>query len=406
MEGKTRERLNNFSELMTCGQNLYYWEYDPALNFISGSCPKPEIAEWFLSLSDCKEYLLRYIETGEKKPLMLSNLYGLSWIAVFEVVAGQLCRVHLLGPAFNSDVSTTKLKVQLRSENFPDAMSEAFLERLSEIPIIRLSAWFQYGLMLHYVVTGEKLTVSDYEYQTKLKDNSFDGDEITNAPKNKAWLAEQMAMQMIEEGRLGWQKAYDGLSEFSSYAAPLGDGESDLRDNKNSVIAMITLSTRAAIRGGLDVETAYYIGEHYIQNVESSATVSEIARLNMTMYEDFINRVHKFRDTGGVSKAIRACCSFIDLHIAEDITLKQLAVEANYSEYYLSQKFKKETGCSVTQYIKQRKIERAKLLLSSSNMSIQDIGESLNFCNNSYFSESFRALTGMSPGEYRAGNTS
>ena len=66
-----------------------------------------------------------------------------------------------------------------------------------------------------------------------------------------------------------------------------------------------------------------------------------------------------------------------------------------------SQKFKKETGRNITQYIKERKIERAKMLLISSKQSIQEISDSLGFCNHSYFSETFRQVTGMTPGEFR-----
>ena len=56
---------------------------------------------------------------------------------------------------------------------------------------------------------------------------------------------------------------------------------------------------------------------------------------------------------------------------------------------------------NVTQYISLKRIERAKMLLHSSNQSIQSISEELGFCNQSYFSEIFRSIVGMSPGEYR-----
>lgn len=119
------------------------------------------------------------------------------------------------------------------------------------------------------------------------------------------------------------------------------------------------------------------------------------------MYADFVKRVHKIHTKSGISPNLLVCCNYIERHLNEKLTIKQLAEKAGYSEYYLSQKFKKELGMNVTQYISLKRIERAKMLLHSSNQNIQSISEELGFCNQSYFSEIFRSIVGMSPGEYR-----
>lgn len=183
-------------------------------------------------------------------------------------------------------------------------------------------------------------------------------------------------------------------------AAP-SQSESYVRMNKNAVISFITLSTRAAIRGGLDPETAYYVGNSYIESAEKISALPELARLNQMMYEDFIQRVHRIRENTGVSPEIMAACSYIERHIAEKISVDTLAENAGYSKVYFSQKFRKELGINVGTYIKQQRIGRAKLLLKSTNLSIQEIGAQLGFCNNSYFAETFKDVAGMSPGEYR-----
>ncbi len=178
-------------------------------------------------------------------------------------------------------------------------------------------------------------------------------------------------------------------------------GISSLRQCKNYIIAFITLVTRAAIRGGLDPQTAYGVGEIYLVNVESASSIAELAQLHGTMFDDFIQRVHKVRSSGHISSAVQTCCSYIDLHLDEKITMQTLSAQVDYDDYYLAQKFKKEIGMTVSQYVRQKRVERAKLLLRSSNQSIAAIADSLGFCNSSHFSDAFRSLTGMPPVEFR-----
>ena len=71
------------------------------------------------------------------------------------------------------------------------------------------------------------------------------------------------------------------------------------------------------------------------------------------------------------------------------------------AEYYFSHKFKKEMGVSVKEYILHEKIEQAKVMLTSSDESIQKIGDSLAFGSRSYFYTCFQKAEGMSPSEYR-----
>lgn len=404
MEGIHSQKAEFFSQLISCGQALYYWEFEPTLKIVQTSCPNSELIYSFLSLDGCWDHLLVYIKQGNTKPLLLSDSIGLSWIVAMEVVSNQLYHVHMIGPAFTSDVSYHRLERELSNSSYPKVYIQQFFDQIHSLPIISLDAWAKYGLMLHFYITGEKLEISDFNYQTSIAaEPTWDKKDTTPSPKGGTWLAEQMAMKMIEEGQLNYQKAFNRLSMSAGVITPTGSSMST-RQLKNYMISFITLATRAAIRGGLDAETAYYIGEHYIVSTENASNLSDLTRINATMYEDFIHRVNKVRTAIGTSTAIQACCNYIDLHIEEKLSMKKFAAEIGYSEYYLSQKFKKEIGMTVAQYMKERRIERAKLLLKSSNQSIQDICDILGFCNPSYFTDNFHSIVGMTPSEYRSKN--
>lgn len=403
MKNLLAQKIEFFSQLISCGQELYFWEFDPALQLVSTNCPDAELFRYCLALDGSEAFLREYLVQGSTKPLIISNPIGLGWIAAFETAAEQICRIYMIGPTFTSDVSHQALESRLRSRRYPQEMITPFLTRLQNLPIVPLTSWMQYGLMLHFCVTGEKLGISDFNYQAETSVQSGDSQGTLKPVKGNTWLAEQTAMQIIEEGRLDYQSEFNQLSMSADMTHPAGT-ETSLRDFKNSVISFITLSTRAAIRGGLNVETAYFIGNHYIKNVENATSLTDLIRLNNTMYDDFVQRVHKVRSDSHISDGIQHCVHYIDLHLGEKLSVKILAKETGYSEYYLAQKFKKEMHVNLVEYIKHRRIDRAKLLLRSSDQSIQEIAEFLGFCNSSYFAENFRDIVGCTPATYREGN--
>lgn len=278
------------------------------------------------------------------------------------------------------------------------AWRHELLSILDKIPTLSVGMVSQYALMLHYALTGEKLFLSDITHYS----STLSAQESAPAQKkdrHKVWVNEQCLMRMVREGDLNFRLAVDSSHGISS-GVPVQSAD-PLRQAKTSTIVFASLCTRAAIEGGLSPEQAYSLGDSYIQSVESAKTISEISALSDALYEDFIRRVHACRTNPDLSKQIQVCCDYIELNVEEKFTISDLAERAGYSEYYLSRKFKEETGVSLNNYINIAKAERAKLLLTITNDGIQEIADRLHFCSRSYFSKAFRRFTGVSPAKYR-----
>lgn len=96
---------------------------------------------------------------------------------------------------------------------------------------------------------------------------------------------------------------------------------------------------------------------------------------------------------------------YIDNHFKEHITLDLLAGLSHMNKYYLVHTFKKHMGISPINYLIQRRIDESKLLLETTDMSIGEISITLGFSSQSYFSQSFKAITNQSPSEYRSHTT-
>lgn len=82
-------------------------------------------------------------------------------------------------------------------------------------------------------------------------------------------------------------------------------------------------------------------------------------------------------------------------------TVAELARELNMTIYKLQNGFKKITGNTVYEYIRRNRIEKAKTLLHTTDISIINIAGSVGYENPSKFSTTFKKYTDMTPTEYR-----
>ena len=84
-----------------------------------------------------------------------------------------------------------------------------------------------------------------------------------------------------------------------------------------------------------------------------------------------------------------------------EITINILAEYTGLSESYLSRVFKQNLGISISDYIREKKIEKATHLLRYSDKPIVDIANYLSFSSQSHFIQIFENYTGLTPKKYR-----
>ena len=102
-----------------------------------------------------------------------------------------------------------------------------------------------------------------------------------------------------------------------------------------------------------------------------------------------------------LSKPVMQCVDYIYTHIKERITITTLAEYTGLSESYLSRVFKQNLGISISDYIREKKIEKATHLLRYSDKPIVDIANYLSFSSQSHFIQIFENYTGLTPKKYR-----
>ncbi len=91
---------------------------------------------------------------------------------------------------------------------------------------------------------------------------------------------------------------------------------------------------------------------------------------------------------------------YIDKNIYEKLSIQKISEAICLSSSQINRVFKNEFHQTPYDYILSRKIETSKLLLSNTNLSIKQVAFRLNFADEHYFSNCFKAKTGVPPGKY------
>lgn len=159
--------------------------------------------------------------------------------------------------------------------------------------------------------------------------------------------------------------------------------------------------TRLCVQNGMEMEQAFRLSDFYILKMDPLRTIDEVANLHDRMVLDFTGKMRLLRKNSGTSKPITACIDYIYTHIKERITIEDLAQHTGLSASYLSRLFKEEIGVSVSDYIREQKIEKAQHLLKYCDYSLIDIANYLSFSSQSHFIQTFKNLIGMTPKKYR-----
>jgi AraC family transcriptional regulator len=104
---------------------------------------------------------------------------------------------------------------------------------------------------------------------------------------------------------------------------------------------------------------------------------------------------------------LRKAIALIDQHLAREdegrVALRSVAKEVGMSYFHFSRAFKRSMGMTPTNYIAERRIERAKKLMQETGLPIAEIALRSGFSSQSHFTTSFRRLAGVTPRSFRKG---
>ena len=93
---------------------------------------------------------------------------------------------------------------------------------------------------------------------------------------------------------------------------------------------------------------------------------------------------------------------YIEENLADEIVIEDLAALIPMSQFHFARAFKAASGDSPHKYLTQRRLERAKVLLTVTKLPVAEIAYRVGFPNQSHFTAHFRKVTGVTPKNYRS----
>ena len=396
--------LEFFLDIIVAIHDVHFLKYDLQGKYTHSNYDDPIPYDRIFSYTGCKEYAIKYL-LDNSNPLLLHGPLGLTWIAVFVENDVERGKMYVLGPMFIDKLSEKNIEHRLQAFNTDVAVlrGAAMISLIKSLPVVPIFTLQQLAIMVHYCVNGVKLDIQNINYQNKILTLS-DVQPVSTEKEMQTWDwdKEQKLLYTLQQGDVSYKEKVDTIQTINNLISAEMGGS--LNHDKYAAVILVSLCTRAAVQGGMLYDKAYALSNFYYQSIEFCSSVKEIQTFVRTMYDDFVHRVAESQKQTEYSKPIKTCCEYIHQHLEDDLSVSVLACRLGYADYYLTNKFKAETGQNIRNYIRAARIQQSKFLLSNSACDIQQISDTLHFGNRNYFTETFHKLVGVTPAEYRNQN--
>jgi AraC-like DNA-binding protein len=304
----------------------------------------------------------------------------------------------IIGPMLNTECTKKLAQSIILHLQLPESSLGPLLEWLRSIPIINESRLFGTLKLLDLTING----ISDHVIETiPYPNEAFQSYNINSDPEFIEPISSDYEQELLSNIEYGNVLEQEKLVRFF---APMPIPNFDHKTQKlyhDIFLASVMLSSRSAIRGGLDYNTATAMGNKYTEAMETLNNATDITLLLKKMFVDFAKKVARSNELSSNSILVKQISKEILTHLYEKITPTLIAKNLNMNCSYLCNHFKKETGKTITEYINELKIRESKRLLKNSKLSLIEISTRLGFSSQSYFHIVFKKQTGITPQEFR-----
>ena len=218
---------------------------------------------------------------------------------------------------------------------------------------------------------------------------------------NHTYKQEQRLLEYVKSGEV--EEVKENLSTiFPQYPQLLGYAEQ--RNEEYMAVITVALVARAVISAGISTSESFQLSDFYLKKFAAAHDIGMIRSLRDEAVINYTKMVCESKKRTKASFYVEECKKYILANPFKKISTEEIACALHLNAVYLERIFKAEERMTITQYIQNEKIIRAKNLLIYSDRTIQEISMYLGFSSQSYFGKVFQKIVGMTPKQFRIQN--
>ena len=316
------------------------------------------------------------------------------------------------GPTRLTSARVQELRELAFLAGVPSEETDAFVSGMRAVISLPLESLLQMLLSVNFFLNEEMLEITDLTiredeqqmYNAQLgreqAEHRYDQDLLDPVAQevHNTYRTEQTLLDLIEKGDVS---ALDEWLKDAPAVRPGSIAPDQLRQVKNTLIVTATLASRAAVRGGMDVEDAFSLSDAYIRKCELLQTPDRIINLQYHMVLDFTSQVSNLKLHVNSSALAAAVAEYVRHHLSDPVSTEKIAEKLHFSRTWLSRKFHEETGIPLSDFIRIKKTEEAQRLLRYTDKSLREISVYLGYSSQSHFQTVFKKQLGVTPMQYR-----
>jgi len=169
---------------------------------------------------------------------------------------------------------------------------------------------------------------------------------------------------------------------------------------KTRLIEIITTLMRVAIEAGADQEKLASLTGRSVEEILKSDTVLDLQDLMKSTIKRIIDEISSGRKRMNL-EIFEQAVKFIRQNFNKNMSLEEVSDFVHISPYYFSHGFKNFTGMNFIDYVTKLRIDEAKKLLLTTEMSVGDIGKQVGYYDPNYFGRVFKNMVGVPPSKFK-----